>query len=237
MTTQKMTRKRWVLVPGTLCTPAVFAGLLDSLGIKGEDCHFITVDEPAVQDYNARLGNAVSDGDIVCGFSLGAIILAHNLDALAKARAVVLLALNPEADTARNRVHREIVRDRILAGDASGWVNDHHHDMFKHGNERLHGLVASMAVETSHLISIQTELAATRPCAVDTLTASRLPLVFVTGSDDRLTPPARIRDIAERARYAAFRAPEALGHYALLEAPGRVAEAILHGLDHVTGSS
>ena len=107
--------ERWVLLPGTLCTDRVFDPLLDNLGIRQGNRHFVSVDAPDVRDFGARLRAVVTGGEIVCGFSLGALVLAHNLGVLGAARALVLLASSPFADRPGNRANREAVRDRVLA--------------------------------------------------------------------------------------------------------------------------
>ncbi|MDJ0639892.1 MAG: alpha/beta hydrolase [Paracoccaceae bacterium] len=229
------TRKaeKWVLVPGTLCTDRVFAPLLDQLGVQKCDRHFVSVDAPDVRDYKARFETSLKGGDIVCGFSLGALVLAHNLDALKAARAVVLLASNPFPDPPGNRANREAVRDRVLAGDARGWIAENWAAMSATEGEELRQFVASMAEDTSHLITAQTELAASRPGAEDQLLNTDLPLIFVTGSEDRLTPSASIREIVDNATSAHLSVVEDLGHFALIEAPDRVADAIREGFEAV----
>ena len=188
---------------------------------------------PDVQDYGTILKTMVTGGEVVCGFSLGALILAHNLGALTAARAVVLLASNPFPDPPENRINREAVRDRILAGDARGWVSEYWSTMSASSRENLKDFVASMAEESAHLITSQTELAASRPGAADDLLTTDLPLIFVTGGRDRQTPWAPIESIIENAKAAHLSVLEELGHFALIEAPERVAEAIREGLQTV----
>lgn len=221
---------KWVLVPGTLCTDRVLDPLLNQLGVGQRDRHFITVDAPNVRDYDTRLRRVVTGGEIVCGFSLGAMVLAHNLNALSAARAIVLLACNPFPDPQGNRANREAVRDRVLAGDAPGWIAENWSAMSAPGKESLREFVASMAENTAHFITAQTELAASRPGAADQLENSDLPLVFVTGSEDRLTPPGPIGEMVANAKSAHLNVVEGLGHFALIESPDRVADAIRGGL-------
>ena len=223
----------WVLVPGTLCTHDVFTPLLECLGVTPGQSRFITADSPHVEDYDTALRRAVTGGEIVCGFSLGALVLAHNLGALERAKAVVLLACNPFADAKSNRANREAVRDRVLAGDARGCVRENWGAMSADPNPDLRNQVAAMAEATKHLAVAQTELAASRPGAEAELSATALPLVFVTGSEDKLTPPDPIRQLSKEAIQAQLEVLDGLGHFALLEAPARVAQAILHGLDIV----
>jgi pimeloyl-ACP methyl ester carboxylesterase len=228
---------KWVLVPGTLCTGRVFDPLLDELGVKRGDRYVITPDAPDVRDYDARLREAVKGGEIICGFSLGALILAHNLEALKHAQAVVLLASNPFPDPPANRASREAVRDRILAGGARGWVIENWAAMSTSSREDLRDFVASMAEETAELIPAQSELAASRPGARDDLAKTDLPLIFVTGSADRLTPSNLLSTLVEDAKDAQLHRVEGLGHFALIEAPDQVARAIRNGLKEIVRNS
>lgn len=228
---------KWVLVPGTLCTVRVFDPLLNELGVRRSDRLVITPDAPDVRDYDARLRTAVTGGEIVCGFSLGALILAHNLGALKHARAVVLLASNPFPDPPGNRANREAVRDRVLAGGARDWVIENWAAMSASNREDLRDFVASMAEETAELIPAQTELAASRPGARDDLANTDLPLIFVTGSEDRLTPANLLSTIVDNSQHAQFHVIEGLGHFALIEAPDQVARAIRDGLTEIDQNS
>lgn len=224
----------WVLLPGTLCTGAVFDPMLDALNVRQANRRTVTVDAPDVGDYAGRLTAAVSGGEIVCGFSLGALVLAHNLGALQAARALVLLASNPHPDAPGTRPAREAVRDRVLAGGAREWVTENWSLMSATNRSAVRDRVISMAEETTDLIPAQTELAITRPGAAVALAETGLPLLFVTGSDDQMTPPARIRDIAARATNAHLTELAGLGHFALIEDPRLVAQAVEAGLERIT---
>lgn len=219
----------WVLAPGTLCTGRVFNALLNELEVDKSDCHIITPDAPHVQDYDARLRDAVTGGQVVCGFSLGALILAHNLRALKNARAVVLLASNPMPDPPENRAMRETVCEKVMSGGARDWVNENWAALSASRSEHLRDLVATMAEDAAHLIHPQTKLAISRPGAQGDLARTDLPLIFVTGSEDKLTPSERVESITKTAKHAHLSVIDGLGHFALLEAPARVALAIRQG--------
>lgn len=223
---------QWVLVPGTLCTPDVFRPLLDRLGVPVRSCRYIVADAPTVEDYDARLRASVRGGEIVCGFSLGALILAHNLGALEKAKAVVLLSVNPFPDQEGNRANREATRDRILTRGARDWIHENWASMSTDCDDEVRQYVVSMAEDITELITVQTELAASRPGAEQALLNTKLPLVFVTGAADKMTPPDGLEAIAGPSG-SALRVLEDLGHFALLESPDRVADAVMQGLEEV----
>ncbi len=222
---------RWILLPGTLCTTEVFEPVLDHLGVeKGRRVPF-PVDSASLPELGARLDDLVAPGDIVCGFSLGSLVLAQNLDALGKAKAVVLLSLNPLSDAPENAAMRRAVRDRILAGDAAGWVNDNWKFMSTSMGTEPRKTVVNMAQKTAQMIGPQTELAIARPDATNSLVSTDMPLVFVTGAEDPMTPPGPVEKIAGKAQRGTARILPGLGHFGLLEEPARVAAAIADGLE------
>lgn len=230
---QMTTQGRWILVPGTLCTPAVFDPLLDHLGVAPDQRTAVTVDKPSVGEYAATLDGLVRPGDIVCGFSLGSIVVAQNLEAVKQARAVVLLALNPLADPIAKTPTRHALRDRILTGGAESWVRENWPAMSTDTGSDVARKVVKMAEDTLPLIESQTALAISRPDARRDLIDTTLPLVFVTGAQDRMTPPDPVVAVAGLAKRATVRVPDGLGHFALLEAPNVVAQAIRDGLEQV----
>ncbi|WP_425038659.1 alpha/beta fold hydrolase [Primorskyibacter sp. S187A] len=231
----EIARAKWVLLPGTLCSEAVFDPVMRALGVGPQNRSFVPMDAPRVSDYDARLRERVTGGEIVCGFSLGAMVAAHNLGALANASALVLLACNPFPDPPGNRANRERVRDRILRGGAREWVAENWSAMSTSTDPAVREAVIAMAEQTRDQIPAQTELASARPGAAEALRRSTLPLVFVTGAQDRLTPGDQIRQITDTACRAHLSILDGLGHFALLEAPARVAQAIRAGLETAPG--
>ncbi|MEO0386384.1 MAG: alpha/beta hydrolase [Pseudomonadota bacterium] len=219
----------WVLLPGTLCTGAVFDPLMDSLGVPPSRRRVVLADAPHVADYAPRLRAAVAPGDIVCGFSLGALVAAHNLAALSRAKALVLLAANPNPDRPGGRAAREALRDRIRSGGAQDWVRERWAEMSTGGPDQM-ARVVQMAVETTALIDAQTELGASRPGAVADLRASPLPQIYITGAEDRMTPASRLEGLIAGRDRAWFALLPGRGHFALLEDPTAVADAIRRGL-------
>ena len=224
---------RWVLVPGTLCTPQVFDPMLDRLDIPHENRHFIAASAPHTSDFEPPLKAAVGGGEIVCGFSLGAIIVAHNLAAVRRAKAIVLLAANPFPDPPENRINREAARDRIITAGAGRWIVDNWPTMSTDTGTAIRDFVVQMAEDSKDHITAQTELAASRAGAAQALVQTDLPLVFVTGAKDTLTPPTRLHAIAAQAKSASLQVLDGLGHFALLEDPPRTAQAVARGLEAV----
>lgn len=235
--TPSIEQGKWVLLPGTLCTPAVFDPVLSALGVPDENRHPIDMDAPDVEKYAPRLRAAVTGGKMVCAFSLGSMVAAHNLNALSAARAIVLLACNPLPDLPGNRANREAIRARVLQDGPRGWVEENWPAMSTSRGAEPRETVIRMAEETRALIPAQTELAASRPGAAMPLGETDLPLIFITGEADRLTPVEHIRPIVDSAPNAHLYILNGLGHFALLEDPGPVARAIREGLAATAGET
>jgi len=60
----------------------------------------------------------------------------------------------------------------------------------------------------------------------DDLATLALPMLLIVGDQDRLTPPKNSRWVQERAAAARLMIIPDAGHFAMLEKPGRVNQAI-----------
>lgn len=215
----------WILLPGTLCSGRVFTALLDALGVPQDARHVIALGHPQVEDYRAELEAACTQDSVICGFSLGAIVAAHMADQL-PAREYFLFALNPYADRPDKRADRlsfatdvrqlggaEAMASRLppLAGPQPDLARD---------------MILQMADETAALMPAQTELALTRPGALDSLSRSRAPVSLFTGSRDGWAPIALARDVAQAAPLGRVQTLPELGHYALVEDPDACCQAV-----------
>lgn len=228
---------RWIILPGTLCTRAVFDPFLDRMNVPMRDRILIPVDRATVEDYQTIFAETIHPSDIVCGFSLGAHVVAHNVHAIAKAgaQAAVLLSVNPLPDPPDFAPGRKAMRDQVLAGRARDIIQNGWNSMSVDRGEKLVDTVSDMAVASADLINAQTNLALTRPGAVDVLADTELPMVFVTGSEDLKTPPDQAKKVAYAAKNGFFKGLDGLGHFALMEDPRRMASTVNDGLSHVLG--
>jgi pimeloyl-ACP methyl ester carboxylesterase len=97
--------RRWILLPGTLCTGAVFDPFLDALGVPVAARQVVELRHPAVEDYLPELAALADPRAVICGFSLGAIVAAHLADRVAAADCL-FFGLNPHADAPAKRQGR-----------------------------------------------------------------------------------------------------------------------------------
>lgn len=213
------------MIPGTLCTGAVFDGFLDAIGVPRSSRHYIDPTRPVVTDYHADF-DTVTDDMVVCGFSLGAIIAAHAADRMTP-HCLFLFGLNPFADDPKNAGARRLLAQDVKAvGGAEALIS---RNLAVHGarQSQTRAQISKMATETSHMIDAQIQLALDRPAALNTLTKAKMPVVALTGTQDATAPLAQGQAAADAAPMGQFFALEGLGHYALIEDPTACASAVL----------
>ena len=210
--------RRWILLPGTLCNAAVFDGFLDILGVeKARRCP-VSLKHAQAEDYLPELNELMRPGDVVCGFSLGAIVAAHLADRL-DASALVLFGLNPFADDPAKAPDRRSLAKAVRAEGGRIALGARLPPILGPSPAQAREHILSMADATADLIEEQTTLALSRPGALTALAATRCPIRLLTGSEDTSTPFALAQEAAKVAVDGQARVLEGLGHYALLEDP------------------
>lgn len=213
----------WVLLPGTLCTAAIFEPMLDDLGIPEARRHAVELNAPDVNDYGF-LGGMCRDA-VVCGFSLGAIVAAHHAHQV-DARRLLLFGLNPLADDPARAQGRRALADAVAQQGGSSALGPNLPEFAGPDPAAVRRKVLEMAQQTGNLIAAHTDLALSRPGALPALRKARCPVHVVTGTHDALAPPSLGRQAADAAPLGQFRALDPLGHYALLEDAAACANAV-----------
>ena len=217
-------RVDWILVPGTLCTGAVFDPLLDALGVPRDRRRVVPLTQPDVGDYRAALTDA-AEGAVFCGFSLGAIVLAHLADLLPASR-ILLFGLNPHADDPAKAAGRHALCRDVAATGGAAAMAARLPDLRGPRAGPARAAILEMAEATATDIEAQTALALGRPGALPALSRATAPILVLTGGADRQAPPALGRAAADAAPRGRFVELPGLGHYALLEDPAACAAAV-----------
>lgn len=215
MATDGLSNRPWLLLPGTLCTGAVFDGFLDAVGVANSARTYVTLDRPSIKDYRADF-DALTQDTIVCGFSLGAIVAAHFADSMTADR-LILFGLNPYADDPAKAPSRHALAQEVKETGSAAALKTRLPDVFGPEPDATRATICQMADETAALIGAQTELALNRPGALRALSEAPMPVLAATGTRDQAAPLAQGQAAAQCAPKGQFRALDGLGHFALLE--------------------
>lgn len=225
MATDTFRDRDWLLLPGTLCTPEVFDGFLDCLGVPVARRKPVALCHPTVEAYGDVLAQSGKDA-VICGFSLGAIVAAHHADRLA-ASLILLFGLNPfPDDPAKAEGRRDLARDVAARGGGAA-LADRLPPLNGPDPDTTRAKILAMADVAAQDIAAQTELALSRPGALAALARTRSPVVALTGSRDGMAPEDQGRAAMDAAPSGRFRSLPRLGHYALLEDPDTCARCFL----------
>lgn len=226
MDIETLSTSRWILLPGTLCNASVFDRFLDLFHVAHHNRIELPLSKPAINDYLHFFEHDVEPGDIICGFSLGAIVAAHYAHKLDQASALFLFALNPHKDdpakapgriALQNDVHQN--GGRLALQQISPTLNGSTPD-------KALSQILAMAEQTTKHIDAYTGLALSRPGALDSLQKCRIPVYALTGEQDEQASPACASIVAGAAPMGKYCLLAGLGHYALLEDPAACAAAV-----------
>jgi pimeloyl-ACP methyl ester carboxylesterase len=223
--TEGLTARPWVLLPGTLCTGAAFDGMLDCLGVPTDLRTTLPVREARVDAYGPAL-EAVPDHAVICGFSLGSVIAAHHANRLRCARLILFACTHLSDDPAKADGRRAFATQVAESGGAAALAPSL--TALKGPDPAgARAIILDMADQTAGDVAAQTDLSIGRPGAATELSACRVPVWFLTGTEDQQTPPDIARAAAEITVGGVFRSIDGTGHYALIENPRACADAIL----------
>ena len=230
---------RLIFLPGLLCTPDVFSGVL-----RGTDAAADTIalpDSDSFDQITSDIIAALPERAVLVGLSMGSYICIEVARrAPDRVAGLVLIGCAAAADSEKSAAMRGKVvkwarREGIDALAAS--ISDSMLSPASQDNEALRQSVTEMAraqgldVFERH----QTALAG-RPDNVAALSAISCPALVMTGADDTVTPPQLGRDIAARLPSGRFIEIVGAGHLAALEQPAIVAAHLNEFIDQQIGT-
>lgn len=215
-----------VLVPGTLCDGALWAGVAVPDGARVLDM----VRGRSLPEAAEQVLGAVPMGERLhlVGFSLGAIVAFEVLRwAPERLARLTLISANPHAPTPAQletwAAHEEQVRAgqfEKLAGTLTEGAGTHH------------GAVLDMARRLGPEVYLeQLGLLCSRPDSRPDVAGFTGPLTLLGGGDDRVTPPRLTEELQALAPHATVRVVPGAGHYLPLDAPDTVS-SVLNAVIH-----
>ena len=224
-----------VLVPGLLCSARLYGPQVEALWPHGP----VTVADHRRDDTMAAIAKRILDNApprfALAGLSMGGYI-AFAMMRLAPERIAKLALLDTSArpDTEEGKAGRE----KFIAMADAGQLMDIVETLtpkFLHwnhaGDERLKGIVRSMARETGVEAFIKQERAImTRPDSRPLLASIKCPTLVLVGDGDELTTPELAREMAGSIAGAKLVIVPECGHLSTLEKPEAVNQAMAEWL-------
>ena len=225
-------------LPGLLCQPSVFDGIRAHPALT-ELRALRLPDLDSFSSIAQELSREIEPDTILVGMSMGSYLCLE------------LMRLVPERITALVLVGTQAVADTPEAAEAraksSRWagkagmetladvVCDQMLGAAARRDQNVRNKVASMAVATGieTFARHQTALAG-RPDATATLASIKCPVLVLTGEEDKVTPPAAGRGVANGVADGHFIALDGLGHLPMIEAPELVAGHVATFIASVT---
>lgn len=222
-----------LLLPGTLCTSAVFdhqVKALEAAGIEVNSVEFRR--ERSIEEMAHAAATQIPDGKpaAVAGFSMGgmvAITLASLYPEKVDRLALLNSNIHPERPERRdNRLKylamaaktslRQVLQEGFLA------------NYLLHMDPRHCQLILDMADEHGlDTFEAQTTALASRPDSGPLLAGVRKHVLIVGARQDVLCPPASQMDMLHQAHDGQLVMLDDCGHFSLLEKPGEVNRALL----------
>lgn len=218
-----------LLLPGTLCDAASFAPLRAASGLDGIFVPLLG-QRSAGAMARAVLDKAPPQFDLL-GFSLGAII-ALEINALAPERVtrLALLGANPGPMPEDRAEGRRVLLDRARASGVRVFIDATWElavPTGRKGDAAFRQLLIAMAERVGlHAFDDQTAMTIARADSRPRLDRISVPTLVATGTEDRICPPQMSRAIATAIPGAELLLIPEAGHYALLERPEILAEAV-----------
>ena len=217
---------RLLCLPGLLCTPDVFAGVLEDADT--DSVALALPDSDSFDDIASSLVSSLPDRAVLVGMSMGGYLaLEIARRAPDRVAGLVLIGCTAAADSEKAAAQRGKVvawarREGIeelatsicnsLLGPAS------------RDNAELRASVARMARSQGLDVFARHQAAlAGRPDNSASLPAITCPVLVMAGADDTVTPPQVGRDLADRLPRGRFVEIEGAGHLAVIERPAVVA--------------
>ena len=208
---------------------------LDFRGL-GESEGMATIDE-AADDVAALLDHLHLERAIVGGLSMGGYVaLAFAERHAGRLLGLLLASTRAGADTAESKQARDEAIGRVARNGIDEYVEELVPRLLAGGNAKARGLALALA-HFQQPVGVASALSSLRdrPDRTALLPLLRVPVTIVVGTEDRVTPPAEARAMAQAIEGAELVEIPGAGHLVNLEAPEAFSKAVRGLCDRVSG--
>ena len=221
-----------LLLPGTLCTGAIFEHQLKSLEALAPSVEVIPFHhERSIEEMAATVAQHIPAGSTaaIAGFSMGGMVaLELARQAPGKIAKLALINSNHHGDRPERRARRLSQMGAMTDEDLPGLIEDDYLPLYLHRQEPGHrDLILDMARELGiDCFRAQTNALAGRPDASQTLQSIEHPTLIIGSTEDPLCPPAVQLEMHRLAAHSEMLMLKDCGHFSTLERPEAVSQAL-----------
>jgi len=219
------------LIPGLMNDAWVWHGVIGALSRLGA-VHIARTDGcDSLAAMAERIAQRVSGPMVVIGHSMmGRMALVLADPAAERVKGLVLLdtgAAGPTAQEAEGRLKLvDLARAEGMASVAKSWMPPMLAPNRREDAELVEGITAMLLRADADIFAAQQNALLKRPNRLDLLASIRCPILAVTGSEDKWSPPAQHQQMVDRALNARLEVVEGAGHMLPVEAPEKLAEIL-----------
>lgn len=229
--------KRFLFLPGTLCTNEVFSPLQTQLEHQGHQC--LNVDYGNADSLTAMTEASLRliDGHpVTCiAFSMGGMVAFELLRRHPQLiTGLVLVATNAHADkpggeAAREAMWQEAKRDGLAAMITEQLMTKY----LVHAEPQNERLIIDMAEQVGlDNYRSQLRVLANRPASYDTLSQHPQPTLFIAGELDPLCPPSEQQQMLEHAINGELQLIAGASHFVSLDQPDACNQCIMQWINN-----
>ena len=224
-----------VLIPGTLCTSALWEHQYRSFSADREVIIPDITRDASVKEMAERILNSVSGSFSLVGLSLGGIVAMEVMkEAPERVNKLALLDTNPYPPTKEQIELWNNQQKQVRAGGFEQMISEQFlpSAVFQeHAGEGVKAVIRQMSRDVGEEGYFrQLEVNKTRPGAVDALSAVNCPSLVLAGRQDALCGPSMQEDLAKKIPGAALVLIDQCGHLSPLDQPEAVTSVLSYWL-------
>lgn len=219
-----------VLVPALACTPDMYAAQVNALWKLGPVMFADHRKHDSISDMARSILEAAPPRFALAGLSMGGYIAFEIMrQAPERVLKLALMSTSARPDTAEQTKARN---DQIAITQAGGYGKIMHSSLptllYRADDEILRKRLLQMAEDTGPDAYVRQQQAIKgRSDSRPLLASIRCPTLVLAGHDDKLTPPDRLKEIADGIKGSRYVELPECGHAATLDQPGLTTQALV----------